>query len=51
MHGGAKGSGAPYGNQNGLKHGLYSKFETERRKEVNDVLKTLESLQADLLRG
>ena len=24
MHGGAKGSGAPLGNQNALKHGSYS---------------------------
>jgi uncharacterized protein YjcR len=24
MHGGAKGSGAPIGNQNALKHGAYS---------------------------
>lgn len=32
MHGGAKGSGAPKGNQNALKHGAYSAdFMTERQ--------------------
>ncbi len=32
MHGGAPGSGAPKGNKNALKHGLYTKEAiTERR--------------------
>jgi hypothetical protein len=29
MHGGAPGSGAPPGNQNALKHGLYRKAAIE----------------------
>jgi glucans biosynthesis protein len=32
MHGGAKGSGAPKGNQNALKHGYYARTERETRK-------------------
>jgi glucans biosynthesis protein len=33
MHGGAAGSGAPRGNTNALKHGLYSaKARAERRR-------------------
>ncbi len=40
MHGGAKGSGAPLGNQNALKHGLYTKEAIEERKNLSRLLKT-----------
>ncbi len=40
MHGGAKGSGAPLGNQNALKHGLYTKEAIEQRRKLNRLLKT-----------
>lgn len=50
MHGGAVGSGAPKGNQNALKHGLYTKAAIEERKrtrqlirETNDFLKRFET--------
>ena len=33
MHGGAKGSGAPLGNQNALKHGMFTK-ETKELAEL-----------------
>jgi hypothetical protein len=33
MHGGAKGSGAPKGNQNALKHGTYTKAASRERAE------------------
>lgn len=38
MHGGAKGSGAPMGNQNALKHGFYSKHTIEMKKAVKNLL-------------
>ena len=34
MHGGAKGSGAPKGNQNALKHGTYTKAALRERAEL-----------------
>jgi hypothetical protein len=37
MHGGA-GSGAPRGNRNGLKHGLYTREEQKRRRVVMDLM-------------
>jgi hypothetical protein len=43
IHGGAPGSGAPQGNQNALKHGLYTKEAIVERKEAKAVL--LESLR------
>jgi uncharacterized protein YjcR len=36
LHGGAKGSGAPIGNQNALKHGFYSKC---RKIEFAEAIK------------
>ena len=39
MHGGAKGSGAPHGNQNALKHGGYTREALERRAQVRAFLK------------
>jgi uncharacterized protein YjcR len=49
MHGGAKGSGAPKGNQNALKHGAFCKAALQERaemseliREVREVLRTLE---------
>ena len=48
MHGGAEGSGAPKGNQNALKSGLYTKEAIEERKQLNKMIKeyrqTLEEL-------
>jgi uncharacterized protein YjcR len=39
MHGGAKGSGAPKGNQNAFKHGLYTRATIEERKEVTALIR------------
>jgi glucans biosynthesis protein len=39
MHGGAAGSGAPQGNQNALKHGLFTREVIEHRKAVSVLLK------------
>lgn len=39
MHGGAKGSGAPRGNRNALKHGAYTKEALNRRAHLRELLK------------
>ena len=37
MHGGARGSGAPLGNQNALKHGLHTAEAKEMRQFIRDL--------------
>ena len=48
MHGGAKGSGAPKGNRNALKDGLYTREAIEERRQlrrlVTESLKVLKDL-------
>ena len=44
MHGGAKGSGAPKGNQNAFKHGAYSKDSIELLKQVKAMMRESEEL-------
>ena len=48
MHGGAQGSGAPKGNQNALKHGMYSRetlaFKKHMRKLLHDGRDAIETL-------
>jgi uncharacterized protein YjcR len=39
MHGGAAGSGAPAGNQNALKHGMYSRDALEFKKHLHKLLR------------
>ena len=39
MHGGAKGSGAPEGNQNAFKHGMYNRESLEFQKHVQKLLR------------
>jgi glucans biosynthesis protein len=38
MHGGAKGSGAPKGNRNALKHGTYTREALMRRAHLRALL-------------
>jgi uncharacterized protein YjcR len=38
MHGGAPGSGAPRGNKNALKHGLYTRDRIAERKQLGELL-------------
>jgi uncharacterized protein YjcR len=38
MHGGAPGSGAPRGNQNALKHGVFTKEAIDERREVRALM-------------
>ncbi|WP_409996091.1 HGGxSTG domain-containing protein [Qipengyuania aquimaris] len=40
MHGGAKGSGAPLGNQNALKHCEYTREAKEFRKHIRRLLRS-----------
>lgn len=39
MHGGAQGSGAPKGNQNALKHGMYSRDTLEFNRHMRKLLR------------
>ena len=39
MHGGAQGSGAPKGNQNALKHGLYTAEAKALNKHIRQLLR------------
>jgi uncharacterized protein YjcR len=44
MHGGAPGSGAPRGNKNALKHGLYTSEAIERRRQLRELIRRASSL-------
>jgi glucans biosynthesis protein len=44
MHGGAKGSGAPRGNRNALKHGMYTRREIEGRRRLRMLIDEAEEL-------
>lgn len=41
MHGGAKGSGAPKGNQNALKHGLYTREAMAEGKALTKLMREM----------
>ena len=44
MHGGAPGSGAPKGNQNALKSGLYTREAIAERRTVRDLIRSARQL-------
>ena len=44
MHGGAKGSGAPQGNKNALKHGVYTREALERRAQMRALIREAREL-------
>jgi glucans biosynthesis protein len=44
MHGGARGSGAPAGNRNALKEGLFTRFAIEERQQANALWREAHSL-------
>jgi uncharacterized protein YjcR len=48
MHGGAEGSGAPKGNQNALKHGVYTREALKSRAVLRGYIREAESLLKDL---
>jgi hypothetical protein len=39
MHGGAPGSGAPRGNKNAQKHGLYTREAIAQRRQVDELMR------------
>jgi hypothetical protein len=39
MHGGAPGSGAPRGNRNAQKHGLYTREAIEQRRQLGELIR------------
>jgi uncharacterized protein YjcR len=48
MHGGAKGSGAPHGNSNAVKHGSFTKESIERRAMLREQIRQARKLLKDL---
>lgn len=48
MHGGAAGSGAPRGNQDALKHGIFTKDTIAERKQVRAVIDQARKLLQDI---
>jgi hypothetical protein len=48
MHGGAPGSGAPRGNQNARKHGLYTKAAIEERRQLRALMRQSHRLLQDI---
>jgi len=48
MHGGAKGSGAPRGNRNALKDGLYTHDANQDRKALRTLIKRSRELLDEL---
>ena len=51
MHGGAPGSGAPKGNKNALKHGLYTREAREERRKSRELIRESRRLLQDLIGG
>jgi uncharacterized protein YjcR len=49
MHGGAPGSGAPRGNKNALKSGLYTREAIAEREAVRDLLRQSRELMLRLI--
>jgi hypothetical protein len=39
MHGGAPGSGAPLGNKNAVKHGLYTRDAIAQRRQLAELVR------------
>ncbi len=48
MHGGAPGSGAPEGNKNALKHGLYTREALAERRRLNDLIRQARDMIAKI---
>ena len=51
MHGGAAGSGAPFGNGNAVKHGFFTSEAIDERRFVRTVLTEAENLLRQLPAG
>ena len=48
MHGGAKGSGAPLGNKNALRHGGYTREALERRSQMRALVREAQKALKEL---
>lgn len=48
MHGGATGSGAPKGNGNALRHGVYTAEALAWRRQINGLLRKSRALNAEV---
>ena len=48
MHGGAAGSGAPKGNSNALKHGLYTADAKEMRRHIRELCQNTKDIIDDI---
>jgi hypothetical protein len=48
MHGGAAGSGAPIGNKNALRHGLYAAEAIALRRGLAELIRRSRATLADL---
>jgi hypothetical protein len=48
MHGGAKGSGAPRGNRNALKHGVFTKESIELRATLRAQIREAQKLLKEI---
>jgi hypothetical protein len=51
MHGGSKGSGAPKGNKNALKHGGYTRESLNLRANIRRLLSSTEELLKEIEEG
>jgi len=48
MHGGAPGTGAPRGNQNALKHGVFTQKAIDERRDVQALIGQSRKMLQDL---
>ncbi len=48
MHGGATGSGAPKGNKNALKDGLYTREALEERRQLRQLMREATELLKEI---
>ena len=42
MHGGVKGPGAPIGNENAVKHGMFTRQAIEERRALRKMIREME---------
>ena len=48
MHGGAPGSGAPRGNKNAVKHGLYTREAIAQRRQLAELIRQSRKLVSQI---
>jgi len=48
MHGGAPGSGAPPGNKNAIKHGLYTRAAIAQRRQLAELMRQSRKLLSEI---